>query len=127
MGFDEFILAAKFFAKRALNTDAIAHNLSQLWRSRNGFKIKDLGNHVILFIFDNKVESERVLASQPWSFNKHLVVIQRYEKSSSAHELCSDRVPFWVQVYDIPIQFINKAVAEGICLGIREVCLTNPS
>lgn len=38
-----------------------------------------------------------------------------------AWELCFDMVPFWVQVYDIPIRFRNKAVVEGICSGIRNV------
>ena len=27
-----------------------------------------------------------------------------------------------MQVYDIPIGFMNKTVAEGICSGIGEVC-----
>ena len=63
MGSEEFVLATKLFAKRALNTDAIARNFSQLWRSWNGFKIKDLGNHIVLFIFDNKLDTDRILAS----------------------------------------------------------------
>ena len=87
-------MAAKFFMKRALNTVAIARNFSQLWRFRNGFKIKDLGNHIILLIFDNKLDTDRVLASQPWSFDKYLVAIQRYEAKTHARELFFDRVPF---------------------------------
>ena len=47
MGSEEFVLVAKFFTKRILNTDAIARNFSQLWRSRNGFKIKTW--EIILF------------------------------------------------------------------------------
>ena len=58
IGSEEFVLAAKFFTRRVLNTDAIARNFSQLWRSRNGFKIKDLGNHIVLFIFDNKLDAD---------------------------------------------------------------------
>ena len=122
MGSEEFVLAAKFFTKRALNTDAIARNFSQLWRSRNGFRIKDLGNHIVLFIFDNKLNTDKILASQPWSFDKSLVAIQRYDKGTHARDLVFDRASFWVQVYDIPIQFMNKIVAEGICSGIGEVC-----
>ena len=115
-------MAAKFFTRRVLNTDAIARNFSQLWRSRNGFKIKDLGNHIVLFIFDNKLEADRVPVSQPWSFDKFLVAIQWYEKSTPASDLVFDKVPFWVQVYDIPFRFANKVVVEGICSGIGEVC-----
>ena len=97
---------------------AITRNFLQLWHSRNSFKIKDLGNHVVLFIFDNKLDTDRVLVSQPWSFDKFLVAIQLYKKSTHARTLVFDRVPFWVQVYDIPIRFMNKAVAEGICSSI---------
>ena len=121
MGSAKFILAAKFYTKRVLNTDTIARNFEQLWQSRNSFKVKDLGNHIVLFIFDNKPDMNRILASQPWSFDKYLVVLQRYETHMHVRELCFDMVPFWAQVYDIPIKFRNKAVVEGICSGIRNV------
>ncbi|KAK9984156.1 hypothetical protein SO802_033681 [Lithocarpus litseifolius] len=91
MGSREFILA-KFYTKRVLNVDAIAHNFSQLWRTRNGFKIKDQ------------------------------VVFQRYDNSTHVRNLNYERVPFWVQVYDIPFSFMNKTVAKGLCSGIGEVC-----
>lgn len=61
MSSNEFILAAKFYTNRILNTESIARTFTQLWRSRNGFRIKDLGNHIVLFIFDNKLETDRIL------------------------------------------------------------------
>ncbi|KAL0010815.1 hypothetical protein SO802_005923 [Lithocarpus litseifolius] len=121
MGFKDFILAAKFHTKRVLNVDAVARNFSQLWRIRNGFKIKDQGNHTVLFIFENKVDSNRILSSQPWSFDKFLVVFQKYENNSHVRDLDFEKVPFWVQVYNIPFSFMNKTVAKGICSGIGEV------
>ena len=42
MGSNEFILAAKFFTRRMLNTNAIARNFKQLWYSCNGFEVKDI-------------------------------------------------------------------------------------
>ena len=65
MGSKDFILAAKFHTKRVLNVEAVAQNFSQLWRTRNGFKIKDQGNHVVLFIFENKFDCDRIFSSQP--------------------------------------------------------------
>ena len=50
------------------------------------------------------------------------MAIQWYEKSTLARDLVFDKVPFWVQVYDIPFRFANKVVAKGICSGIGEVC-----
>ena len=50
----EYTIIAKFLTKRALNTDAIAATFKSLWQSKNGFRVKNLGNHVILFTFDNE-------------------------------------------------------------------------
>ena len=83
----EFILATKFHTKQVLNVDAIARNFSKLWCTRNGFKIKDQGNHIVLFIFKNKFDCDRIFSSQPWSFDKFLVVFQRYNSSTHIQNL----------------------------------------
>ena len=49
----EFAIAARFLTKRPLNIEAIANTFTPLWRTKSGFKIKNLGNHLILFSFDN--------------------------------------------------------------------------
>ena len=72
----EYIIAAKFLTKRSLNIEAIAATFKPLWRSRNGFKVKNMGNHVILFTFDNEAEVETIMANEPWTFDKHLMVLQ---------------------------------------------------
>ena len=81
-----------------------------------------MGDHIVLFIFDSKLEANRVVDSQPWSFDKHLMTIQCYEKRMPVRELCFNHIPFWVQVYDIPIRFMNRVVAKGIYSRIGEVC-----
>ena len=45
-----------------------------------------MGNHIVLFIFD-KLEVETILENEPWSFDKHLMVLQRYDKDTSVEEL----------------------------------------
>ena len=99
----EFIIAAKFFTKRVLNMDAIALTFQPLWRSKNGFKVKNMGNHIVLFIFDNKREVETIIENEPWSFDKHLMVLQCYDKDTPFEELQFNYTSFWVQVHDIPI------------------------
>lgn len=73
----EFLLTAKFFTKKALNTDAIAATSKPLWRAKNGFKVKNIGNHLVLFTLDNKNTIENILSNEPWSFDKHVVALQQ--------------------------------------------------
>uniref|UniRef100_A0A7N2MD97 DUF4283 domain-containing protein n=1 Tax=Quercus lobata TaxID=97700 RepID=A0A7N2MD97_QUELO len=80
-----------------------------------------MGNHVVLFIFDNMFEVERIIENQPWNFDKHLVVMEKFEESSKLNELTFDKAWFWVQVHDIPVHFMSKQVAENICDIIGEV------
>uniref|UniRef100_A0A7N2M1R9 Zinc knuckle CX2CX4HX4C domain-containing protein n=1 Tax=Quercus lobata TaxID=97700 RepID=A0A7N2M1R9_QUELO len=84
----EYILAAKFLTKRALNIDAIAKTFTPLWRSRNGFKIKKESDHVVLFSFDDKNEMEKIMAAEPWSSDKNLMVLQRFQTRKIVEQLC---------------------------------------
>lgn len=43
------------------------------------------------FVFDNKEDVDRILSNEPWSFDKSLVVIQRYDKNSSIEELSFEK------------------------------------
>ena len=73
----EFCLAVKF----------LTNTFQPLWQSKNGFKVKNMGNHVVLFTFNNKNWVERILLSEPLSFDKQLMVLQRYEKDSNVHDM----------------------------------------
>ncbi|XP_030970096.1 uncharacterized protein LOC115990400 [Quercus lobata] len=117
----EYIIAGKFYTRRALNMEAIASTFMPLWRSRNGFKVKNMGNHIVLFTFDNKHEVDSILSNEPWSFDKHLLVLQRYDKDEPIEDLKFNSTTFWVQVHDIPVRFMNPKVAEGICSTVGTV------
>ena len=68
---EEFSILAKFYTKRNLSIDAIARTFNPIWRARNGFKIQNYGDHMVLFTFDNKNDVYRIIACEPWCFDKH--------------------------------------------------------
>ena len=62
------------------------------------------------------------MSNAPWSFDKHLVVFQWYDKEVPLQALEFNKIPIWVQIHDVPIRFMNKTVAEKLCEVVWEVC-----
>ena len=58
----EYVLAAKFLTKRAINVEVIGWTFKPLWRAHSKFKIREVGDHVLLFIFEVESDAESVLA-----------------------------------------------------------------
>ena len=118
---NEYLLVAQFLTRRFLNMEAMARTFKQLWRSTNRFTICNQNEHRVLFVFDNPNDIERILKNQPWSFDKHLVMLQRYNTDCSVRDLVFSKTLFWVQVHDIPIWYMTKEVAENIYDIVGEV------
>ena len=51
----------------------IARTFKSVWRTKKGFEVKDMGNHVVLFTFEDAVDAERDIMGEPWSYDKFLV------------------------------------------------------
>lgn len=51
-------LAGRFFTKRVLNVDAVAHTFKPLWKLAGELKIRDSGDNVLVFEFDDILDLE---------------------------------------------------------------------
>ena len=65
------------------------------------------------------------MASEPWSFDRHLFVLQRLEIVMPAHDLAFNKVSIWVQVHNISVIFLNRGVVKELCEVIGEVDQTS--
>ena len=124
----EFSMVARFLTKRPINLDAIANTFNPLWRTKSGFRMKFIGNHLILFSFDYKEDVDRILAAEPWSFDKHIMVVSRFDNAATVDGSNFTTEAFWVQIHDIPLRFRNRDVAEQICEAMGNVIqMENPN
>ena len=117
----EHSIAAMFLTKRAINVDVIARTFTPLWRAKNGFKIQRFGEHKLLFTFENKEDVDRIIMSEPWSFDKHLIVMQRYDSDRPLQDIKFDRTTLWVQVHGLPLKYMNFEAGTKICEVVGEV------
>ena len=73
----KYLLEARFFMGQVLNMEAIARTFKLLWHTKKGFEVRDIGDHRVLFIFMEDFDVDKVLAGEPWSFDKNLVALKR--------------------------------------------------
>ena len=117
----EHVLATRFMTRRALNVEAIGRTFKPLWRAQKDFEIREAGDHVLLFVFELEMDAERVLAMEPWSFDKHVVLFQRYDFSFSTKNLRFTSMKFWVQMHGLPVSMLTPEIAIELGEKIRVV------
>ena len=81
-----------------------------------------MGENRAMFIFQDEVDLERVLANGPWSFDRHLVLLTRIDDTIPFSSTCFEHASFWIQIHDLTIKFMTKTACEkiGSNLGIVE-------
>ena len=116
----EFFLAAWFYTGWVLSMEAIAKTLKLLWRTRKGFEVRDMGNHMVLFIFRDEGDVEQILKGEPSSFDKHLVALKRVQKHTDMDKLLFETTCMWVQIHNLPIG-VSLSIAKSIVSEVGSV------
>ena len=78
-----------------------------------GFTIREVGDRLFIFFFEDPLKKDRVIQKQLWSFNKSLLVMT----------WC----PFWVQAHGLPLSLMNEKIGTviGEVIGDVEEVETN--
>ena len=89
-------LAGRFFTKRVLNVEAVGRTFKPLWKLIGEVKIRDLGDNILVFDFEDGLGLERVLTLEPWTYDKHMVVSKRAAEIEAIPTMEFNKAMFWI-------------------------------
>ncbi|XVE95495.1 hypothetical protein REPUB_Repub02eG0102600 [Reevesia pubescens] len=111
----QYCLIGKLLSRKMVNVEAMRTVLSQVWKVMHGLTIKDLGDRIFMIQFGCEKEKDRIYMSQPWSFNKALLILQEIDSMSRVSEMVLDHCPFWIQAHGLSLGLMTERMA--IVLG----------
>lgn len=56
-------------------------------------------------------DRERILNLAPWLFNQHILLMVPYEREKEWDLYDISLVPFWIRIFDVPIDPMDKQLA----------------
>ena len=84
----------------------------------HGVTIKEVGNNLFVAIFVSEKDMVEVLDRSPWSFNKRLILLKRFNGDLNPGNASLQYSIFWIQVFNIPIKSMNKYVGTRLLMRL---------
>ena len=86
-----------------------------LWKPNKGLWISEIEGEMFLVEFGDGRDKKRVLEMCPWSYEKQLVLLQEFEGERVPKEIIMKWIPFWVQIYNLPLMSMTRE--SGLEIG----------
>ena len=77
-------------------------------------QIVEVGNNVLQFKFNLEYQLQWVKRNGPWNFNNNLLLLCRWRKGLSASNIIFIHSPFWVQIWDLPVEHMSMEVGREL-------------
>ena len=115
----KYCAVMKILSQRSINIDALRKNLKMLWKPNKGVQISELEEDLYLVEFGDEKDKRKVMDMCPWSYEKQLVLIQEFDRKLTPKEIEVKWAPFWVQIYNLPLNSRTRETGRviGSCLG----------
>lgn len=114
-------LLGKLWTDRPYNKYGLFETMKKLWCPSKGMICRDMGANLISFQFNSKRDMDRVIAMEPWHFNKHVLVLSPILNDIQPSQMQFNKTPFWIRVYDVPIMGRKEAILKQIGARFGEV------
>ncbi|CAI9093869.1 OLC1v1029460C1 [Oldenlandia corymbosa var. corymbosa] len=97
---DPFLtIIGKLHCPRVVTHDSITTHCRNIWSLRRGFAVRPVGENLVHFKFNDRIDWARVMHGEPWLLGrKYPLVLQPSYDLNADFDLC----PWWIHLYNGP-------------------------
>lgn len=121
-------LVGKLFSDRVINKNVIKAIILKAWRTSKSVQIVGLKENIFLFKFACEGDKKRILELGPWNIEGFPLILKMWHQNLSVEDMDFSSIPIWIQVHNLPIEYMSKenAVEIGALVGeVLEVDFTS--
>lgn len=96
-------LVGKVWTRKSFNVFGLLETMKKLWNPTYGVTCREIESNLFSFQFSSRKDVDLVLAREPWTFNKHILVLKEAKPDLQPSAMAMDNVPFWIRLYDVPL------------------------
>ncbi|XP_058734223.1 uncharacterized protein At4g02000-like [Vicia villosa] len=108
----QFCLVGRFLSDRPIHVKSMKARMADIWRPVKKVMIKEAMDDRILFQFSHQLDMEAALKGGPWSYDNHLLVIEKVQVGVQIENIPLFHVEFWVQVHNLPAGLMLEKVGR---------------
>lgn len=123
----ERCLVGSIIAEKFINREAFRSLMTNLWHVKDGIQFKEIRENLWVIEFTKMKDKQRVLAGRPWLFDQHLVALEDFDGNTIPTQMTFNTAAFWIQVHDIPLVCMSKAVGYSIGASLGPVIAVEAS
>ncbi|RID58377.1 hypothetical protein BRARA_F01681 [Brassica rapa] len=116
---NQFSLMVRPIIPRKQNIRALTTALPRMWGLSGIISGRIVERRKLQFVFPSEELQQSVLNRGPWAFNDRMMVINRWVPGMTDDDLM--RIPFWVQIRGIPLEYLTEGVIHNIGDRMGEV------
>ncbi|KAL2920761.1 hypothetical protein RDABS01_012252 [Bienertia sinuspersici] len=123
------LLVGKLLTQKPFNFEAMKRTLTNVWRVRDNIAIHKIELNLFAFQFFDVADKDRILEGSPWFFYNKPLALKEVEWDEQPSDVCITKLPFWIQLDDVPFskRNINMAYEIGEAMeGFLEFDDSNP-
>lgn len=118
-------LMGKLLADRSINKNVVNAIVLKVWRTSKGVQIVDLRENVFLFKFACEGDRKRIMELGSWNIEGYPLILKLWNQNMAVEDMDFISLPMWIQVHDLPIEYMFKENVEEIGALVGKVLVVD--